>query len=474
MERFLEFRSIDATGVDGPSDPASLAETPRHEPQAAITGVPSVASSSTDLESVTNPHAFDRYRADASHGDRQPHTGTTVPVAKTGPTKGPSRAKLRKRNEAISQSLMLLVTMSLMLLAARFAVPQIVEEIRYAWHRGELRAQYESGTDGLRNVSLDALSDAYQMVTDVVGPSVVHIDVQRPVSRGEMEVARMLSSDPLPTSDQGSGVVVDEAGYILTNRHVIADGDSITVTLSDGRRAPATVVGMDVPTDLALLKVNSNRLFPIVWGDSDRARVGSPVWAIGSPFGLDRTVTFGILSGKHRMVRASTRYQDFMQSDVAVNPGNSGGPLVDSRGALIGINTAIVGDTYQGVSFSIPSNVARQVYDRLKATGRVERAFVGISLAEVPDELLQGDDARTRGALVVGLQDTDCPAARAGIQTGDVILAMNEQDVRDVGHLMRMIGDSDVGATIHLQVHRNPEKLDIAVLLGQRPPENDR
>ncbi len=392
-------------------------------------------------------------------------------LAKLDPSRGLSRAKMRKRSEAITQSLMLLVTMTLMLLAARFAVPQIVEEIRYAWHRGELRAEYETGTDGLRNVSLDALSDAYQMVTGVVGPSVVHIDVKRPISPGEVEVSRIFSTEVIPSSDQGSGVIVDEAGYILTNRHVIADGSDITVTLSDGRRAVATIVGMDLPTDLALLKVTADRLIPMVWGDSDRSRVGSPVWAVGSPFGLDRTVTFGILSGKHRMVRASTRYQDFMQSDVAVNPGNSGGPLVDSRGALIGINTAIVGDTYQGVSFSIPSNVARQVYERLKTSGKVERAFVGVSLAEVPDELLRGDDARVRGALVVGLQDGECPAALAGIESGDIILAMGNQDVRDVGHLMRMIGDSPIGATIRLRAFRQPDIQEFSVLLSHRPAE---
>src|SRR5690606_2241725 len=143
----------------------------------------------------------------------------------------------------------------------------------------------------------------------------------------------------MPLSDQGSGVVVDPAGYIITNFHVIADGRQILVGLSDGRRVVGTVVGTDPLTDLAVLKVDAQGLFPIQWGDSDRSQVGAPVWAVGSPFGLDRTVTFGILSGKHRVVKASTRYQDFMQSDAAINPGNSGGPLVDASGRLIGINT---------------------------------------------------------------------------------------------------------------------------------------
>ena len=157
------------------------------------------------------------------------------------------------------------------------------------------------------------------------------------------------------------------------------------------------------------MKIEADRLIPIAWGDSDRCRVGSPVWAVGSPFGLDRTVTFGILSGKHRMVAASTQYQDFMQSDVAVNPGNSGGPLVDARGTLVGINTAIVGDTYQGVSFSIPSNVAKQIYERLRDTGRVDRGWLGVALLDVPEERMVGDDPRVRGALVRAVTNKSSP-----------------------------------------------------------------
>ncbi|MGI9473825.1 MAG: S1C family serine protease, partial [Rubripirellula sp.] len=239
------------------------------------------------------------------------------------------RKRKQRRPDPITQSLMLLATMTLMLAAARFVVPRVVEEIRYAWYRGELRAEYESGTEGLRNVSLDALSEAYQMVTSAVGPSVVHIDIQQRPAIAGAGALQLRSKSMFQGSDQGSGIVVDQEGYILTNRHVILDGEDINVTLSDGRRVAAVVVGADALTDLALLKVDAEGLMPIAWGDSDRCRVGSPVWAVGSPFGLDRTVTFGILSGKHRKIRASTQYQDFMQSDVAVNPGNSGGPLVD-------------------------------------------------------------------------------------------------------------------------------------------------
>ena len=373
---------------------------------------------------------------------------------------------------ALGQALFFLFAVTTMLAAARFIMPSIVEEARYAWYRGELRAQYEASGEGLKNASLSALSEAYQMVTQHVGPSVVHIEVQRDSDENQ-QVAKLLgashSESYMPLSDQGSGVVVDPAGYIITNFHVIADGRQILVGLSDGRRVVGTVVGTDPLTDLAVLKVDAQGLFPIQWGDSDRSQVGSPVWAVGSPFGLDRTVTFGILSGKHRVVKASTRYQDFMQSDAAINPGNSGGPLVDASGRLIGINTAIVGDTFRGVSFSIPSNVAKAVYERLKANGRFDRGWLGLALAEVPDELVVGDDLRVRGALVTGLAGSDSPAARGGTQVGDIILRIDDQPINDIGHLMRVAGNLLVDTRITLDVRRGAETISLEVTVGQRP-----
>jgi len=376
-----------------------------------------------------------------------------------------------RESDPLTQSLTMLATIAVMLLAARFVVPRIVEELRFAWHRGELRAEYETGTEGLKNVSLDALSEAYQMVTAAVGPSVVHIDIQR---RIDVEESRMLPDGLAPMTDQGSGVVVDSEGYVLTNRHVIADGEEIMVTLSDGRQVQGTVVGSDALTDLALLKIQADRLIPITWGDSDRCKVGSPVWAVGSPFGLDRTVTFGILSGKHRMVRASTQYQDFMQSDVAVNPGNSGGPLVDARGTLVGINTAIVGDTYRGISFSIPSKVAKQVYLQLRKSGRVERGWLGVRLDDVAYDPDSNGDPRVRGARVGYITNPESPAAVAGVRNGDLILSVNQQPVENMAHLMRIIGDSLAGSQVSLKILRNSQPMEISVTLGSRPEELNR
>ncbi len=166
----------------------------------------------------------------------------------------------------------------------------------------------------------------------------------------------------VPTEGQGSGVIMEASGYILTNNHVIKGANDIQVSLADGRKAKATVVGRDKEADLAVLKIDADKLVAATFGDSEGVETGALVWAVGSPFGLERTITSGILSAKHRAGLSANPRQDFLQTDAAVNPGNSGGPLVDAGGKVIGINTAIVGDSYQGISFAIPSNVAREIY----------------------------------------------------------------------------------------------------------------
>ena len=222
----------------------------------------------------------------------------------------------------------------------------------------------------------------------------------------------------------------------------------------------------------------------VEWGDSEATEVGIPVWAVGSPFGLDHTITFGILSGKHRAAKAGTSYQDFMQSDVAVNPGNSGGPLVDSLGRLIGINTAIVGDTYQGVSFSVPSNVAKRVYERLRESGRFERGWLGVELAEVPEGSLPsllptdykgtrqgatGQGGTVRGAMIRRLADPRSPAATAGLASGDIIVRFDGQEISDVSSLMRMVGNWPAGQSAVLDVVRDGQEQAFAVQIGARP-----
>lgn len=449
MDDQTSFSEDSSNQQSADSDEARLPTALGREPSKGSSPVPS-QTLPADIESQNNVNS------------------TSAPIDSLSKARDSNK---RRHTDSLTQTLTVLATVSLMLLSARYIVPSIVEELRFAWHRGELRAEYQSGRDGLKNVSLDTLSDAYQMVTSAVGPSVAHIDVERDLSDEERSFSRQLFGGGMTPTDQGSGVVVDQDGYVLTNRHVILGGEVITVTLSDGRQLPASIVGSDALTDLALLKIEASDLLPIPWGDSDLCKVGAPVWAVGSPFGLDRTITFGILSGKHRMVRASTQYQDFMQSDVAVNPGNSGGPLVNARGCLIGINTAIVGDTYRGVSFSIPSNVAKQVYQQLRANGRVQRGWLGVKLDDIEYDPNANEDPLLRGALVDYLTDPQSPAAMAGMKAGDRIRKVNGKRIQDRAHLMREIGSTLVGSAVQIVVERSGTELELSVVLGARPNE---
>ncbi len=216
-------------------------------------------------------------------------------------------------------------------------LPLLVEEIQYRLERGRQRAQVEIATAGLGNMHLSELSRAYQMVSQRVAPSVVHINIVE--SRGGQAEEDVADGEAEPLrkqrrrfdSGQGSGVVVDVQGFIVTNRHVIEDARQIEVVLSDGRRRPARVVGLDELTDIAVLRVEASGLIPAEWGDSEELDVGALVWAVGSPFGLERSITFGILSAKNRAGVAGTPFQNLMQTDAAVNPGNSCGPLVDTQ-----------------------------------------------------------------------------------------------------------------------------------------------
>ena len=289
---------------------------------------------------------------------------------------------------------------------------------------------------------------------------------------------------PRPTTHliegQGSGFVVDSGGYILTNQHVIEGVGQIEVTTGDGRRLAAYIVGVDPPTDLALLKVDATDLMPIDWGDSEQIVVGSPVWAVGSPFGLQQTVTFGIISGKHRVdlrgtryesnVKASTAYGDLMQSDVALNPGNSGGPLVNSMGQVVGVNAAILGETYRGISFSIPSKVAKNIAKQLVDVGEVQRGWLGVKMSELDDDQRFDVDGRVQpGVVVVGFPKTgSSPAKDAGLKVGDVITSFNGKQVMNQSELMRFIGESDIGVDVPVIVRRGKSAITIGVKLGKR------
>ena len=371
------------------------------------------------------------------------------------------------------RSLLPWLTCLLALLAGlQYFVPYLLEQYQYALVRGKQRAEYEGAAKALESLSLDKLSRAYQLISQKVGPSVVHIQVttdsQAPASIEEWANYR-------GAGGQGSGVIVDSEGYIVTNYHVIHGARHIRVSLSDGRRVDAEVRGYDAPTDLAVLKIDAPDLFAAEWGDSSDLRPGAMVWALGSPFGLERSITFGIVSAKHRSKMGRKVYQDFLQTDAAVNPGNSGGPLVDVYGRVVGVNTAIVGDAYQGISFAIPSSVAQEVYQRLKESGRVARGWLGVRLGELDLETAQRMKLPDRqGALVdsvVQESDWPSPALAAGMQPGDVILVWNHQPVKDNSELIRMVAMTEIGAQVPVVVQRKGNRMELSVEVAEKPAE---
>jgi serine protease Do len=270
-------------------------------------------------------------------------------------------------------------------------------------------------------------------------------------------------------------VIVDKEGYIVTNAHVVNGVRSAEVQLSDGSRGTATVVGVDPMTDIAVLKTQLDNLTPAEWGDSNDLEVGDLVWAVGSPFGLQKSVTSGIISAKERrgFTPNATVLQEFLQSDAAVNPGNSGGPLIDIHGKVVGINTAIVGDAYQGISFAIPSELARESYERLRKDGYIERGFLGIVPQPVPDNVADDLDLdRDHGVLVYQV-DPDTPADEAGIRVNDVILKWNGEEFSDPTLLSRAIAATPIGTEVPVTIARaslgGVRKVDITVKVAPRP-----
>ena len=222
-----------------------------------------------------------------------------------------------------------------------------------------------------------------------------------------------------------------------------------------------------------MLKISGDNLIAAPWGDSEEVDVGALVWAVGSPFGLQSSVTFGIISAKHRGGMAGEVYQDFLQTDAAVNPGNSGGPLVDAQGRVIGINTAILGDAYQGVSFAIPSSVAKGVYERLKANGRVARGWLGVQLDDVSEPTARrlGLPAAA-GALIVTVVDDlslPSPAKDAGLRVGDVVVSWNGIPVNKSADLIRMVAMTEIGSTAQVELFRRGQKLTLEVRVAERP-----
>jgi S1-C subfamily serine protease len=325
-------------------------------------------------------------------------------------------------------------------------------------------AAAESGDAGL----LDSYSRAVTAAVERVSPSVVNVEVHQSLrpTGGRTRSSEPRSGEPRERRGGGSGFVFTPDGLILTNSHVVHDATRIEVTLADGRRTPAHTIGDDPATDLAVIRVDASVLHPVPLGDSQQLRPGQMAIAIGNPYGFQSTVTAGVISALGRSLRSYSGrlIEDVIQTDAALNPGNSGGPLVDSRGQVIGVNTATILPA-QGICFAIGINTAKFVASRLLRDGRIRRSYIGVSAQTVPIHrrvVRFYGLGRETGVVVVGIEGRS-PARTAGLREGDVIVALDEIPVAGVDDLHRLLTDAQVGARCVLTVIRHTEKLVLPI-----------
>ncbi len=329
-------------------------------------------------------------------------------------------------------------------------------------------------------------------VVKVVRPAVVNITVSKVVATGPSDDALRGVPDwfgqgpwgnrffgtpsPIPPRTprgpgMGTGVIVHPDGYVVTNHHVVDGAKTVTVTLLDQREFAGTIVGTDPQTDLAVIHIEGRNLPFIPWGDSSTLEVGDYVLAIGNPFGLNSTVTQGIVSAKGRGGMGITQYEDFIQTDAAINPGNSGGALVNVNGELVGINTAIVSRTggYQGVGFAVPASMAKHVHDSLVADGKVVRGYLGVGIQGVTPELVKAFQLDgPAGAIVTDIRDQS-PADRAGLQRGDAIIEYQRQPIADPQALQRAVTTTPVGTEVTILVVRDGKRQSLQTTIIEHP-----
>jgi serine protease Do len=268
----------------------------------------------------------------------------------------------------------------------------------------------------------------------------------------------------------GSGFIIDREGYILTNNHVVERAQSIKVKLTDGKEYDATVIGKDPKTDIALIKITAKQVFPVApFGDSDKLDVGDWVVAIGNPFGLEHTVTQGIVSAKGRIIGAGP-YDEFIQTDASINPGNSGGPLFNLAGEVVGINTAIFSGG-QGIGFAIPINVVKELLPQLKSKGKVVRGWIGVVIQKVTPEIAKSFGLKeTEGALVADVSEQG-PADKAGIKRGDVIVSYNGKPIKEMEQLPRLVGATEIGKKVKIGILRDGKQMDVDLVIGEMKEE---
>jgi len=341
----------------------------------------------------------------------------------------------------------------------------------------------------LADANEPASKSTYAPVLKAVLPSVVNVSSSK-VVKTRMDGMEQLQMDPMfrqffgnggmdiPKDRRekalGSGVIVSPEGYILTNNHVVEGATDIKVMLSDKRELQAKIVGTDPKTDIAVLKVDGSNFTPITIGDSSKVEVGDVAIAIGNPFGVGQTVTKGIISAKGRGGLGIEDYEDFLQTDAPINPGNSGGALIDDRGDLIGINTAIISHESggnQGIGFAVPSNLARQVMDQILKNGKVVRAYLGILPQDVTPSMAKAFGEKEARGVVVGDVTPSSPAQESGIQRGDILLELNGNPVASANQLRMTVSMMAPGTKVKVKLLHNGSERDVTVKLAEMPTE---
>jgi len=333
-----------------------------------------------------------------------------------------------------------------------------------------------------------AIPESFSTLAETISPAVVNISTVKTI-KGGGPVFRHFHQNPWGDQDPfkdffdkffgneqqrefkqrslGSGFIIDKDGYIVTNNHVIADADEIKVKLNSGKEYDAKIIGRDPSTDIALIKIKADSNYSVVnLGDSDALKVGEWVVAIGCPFGLEHTVTAGIVSAKGRVI-GSGPYDDFIQTDASINPGNSGGPLINMKGNVIGINTAIIASG-QGIGFAVPVNMAKGVIKQLKEQGEVTRGWLGVGIQDINDEMAEYYGIKGKKGVMVSEVFPGDPADKAGIRTKDIILEVNGQKIESSRELTRMIAGFHVGEVVKITVFRDDKEKIFKVKIAKR------
>ena len=352
-------------------------------------------------------------------------------------------------------------------------------------------AEAQSASDALKYAR--GLSGAFEKVAKIITPSVVNISsvvkarsLNQPFGLNDPffdqfrdffgdDFFRRRTPRHSPEGPQqqglGTGVIVDSKGHILTNNHVIGKADEISVRLHDGREFDAKIIGADPRTDLAVIKIDAKNLSPAELGDSDSLKIGEWVVAAGNPFGLDNTITAGIVSAKGRSILGGNYYEDFIQTDAAINPGNSGGPLVNLDGEVVGINTAIFSRSggYMGIGFAIPSQMVKNVMSSLINDGRVIRGWLGVGIQDLTEELAHSFNYPSTDGALLGDVQPDSPAERAGLRQGDIVISFNGKRLTDINELRNIVANTKPGEKIGVEVIRDGRKKSLTVKIGEQP-----